>query len=74
MPPLCLGYPPYGGERPYPYLVSTKPSDESPGASKSPWKVIYKITCPNGKIYVAKDLTDTLNYLGSADSCRATAD
>jgi hypothetical protein len=31
-------------------------------------KVIYKITYPNGKIYVGKDLTDTLNYYGSADS------
>ena len=31
-------------------------------------KVIYKITYPNGKIYVGKDLTDTMNYFGSADS------
>ena len=31
-------------------------------------KVIYKITYPNGKIYVGKDLTGTLNYSGSADS------
>ena len=31
-------------------------------------KVIYKITYPNNKIYVGKDLTDTLNYFGSADS------
>jgi hypothetical protein len=31
-------------------------------------KVIYKITYPNGKIYVGKDLTDTLNYFGSANS------
>lgn len=31
-------------------------------------KVIYKITCPNGKIYLGKDLTGTLNYFGSADS------
>lgn len=31
-------------------------------------KVVYKITYPNGKIYVGKDLTDTLNYFGSADS------
>jgi hypothetical protein len=31
-------------------------------------KVIYKITYPNGKIYVGKDLTNTLNYFGSADS------
>lgn len=31
-------------------------------------KVIYKITYPNGKIYVGKDITDTLNYFGSANS------
>ena len=31
-------------------------------------KVIYKITYPNGKIFVGKDLTNTLNYFGSADS------
>ena len=33
-----------------------------------PMKVIYIITYPNGKIYVGKDLTGTLNYFGSADS------
>lgn len=31
-------------------------------------KLVYKITYPNGKIYVGKDLTDTLNYFGSASS------
>jgi len=31
-------------------------------------KVIYKITYPNGKIYVGKDLTDTIDYFGSPDS------
>ena len=31
-------------------------------------KIIYKITYPNGKIYVGKDLTDTINYFGSANS------
>ncbi|RIJ36685.1 GIY-YIG nuclease family protein [Pontibacter oryzae] len=31
-------------------------------------KVIYKITHPNGKIYIGKDLTNTLNYFGSANS------
>jgi hypothetical protein len=30
--------------------------------------IIYKITYPNGKIYVGQDRTDTLNYFGSADS------
>jgi len=31
-------------------------------------KVVYKITYPNGKIYVGKDLTDSANYFGSASS------
>jgi hypothetical protein len=31
-------------------------------------KVVYKITYPNGKIYIGKDLTDSVNYFGSADS------
>lgn len=31
-------------------------------------KVIYKITYPNGKIYVGQDLTDDTNYFGSANS------
>lgn len=31
-------------------------------------KVVYKITYPNGKIYVGQDLTDSINYFGSADS------
>lgn len=31
-------------------------------------KVIYKITYPNGKIYIGKDLTNTVNYFGSANS------
>lgn len=29
-------------------------------------KVIYKITYPNNKIYVGKDLTDSIDYFGSA--------
>ena len=33
-----------------------------------PVKVIYKITYPNGKIYVGKDFTDSINYFGSASS------
>jgi hypothetical protein len=37
-------------------------------------KYIYKITYPNGKIYVGKDLTGTLNYFGSADSKTIEAD
>ena len=31
-------------------------------------KIIYKITYPNGKIYIGQDITDTLNYFGSASS------
>ena len=31
-------------------------------------KVIYKITYPNNKIYIGKDLTDSINYFGSANS------
>lgn len=30
-------------------------------------KVIYKITYPNGKIYIGQDVTDSINYFGSAD-------
>ena len=30
-------------------------------------KVIYKITYPNGKIYIGSDLTDTITYFGSPD-------
>jgi hypothetical protein len=29
-------------------------------------KIIYKVTYPNGKIYVGMDLTDSINYFGSA--------
>ena len=29
-------------------------------------KAIYKITYPNGKIYVGKDLVHNINYFGSA--------
>ena len=29
-------------------------------------KVIYKIIYPNGKIYIGKDLTDSINYFGNA--------
>jgi hypothetical protein len=36
--------------------------------SAARWKVVYKITYPNGKIYIGKDLTDSVNYFGSADN------
>jgi hypothetical protein len=31
-------------------------------------KQIYKITYPNNKNYIGKDLTGTLTYFGSVDS------
>ena len=30
--------------------------------------IIYKVTYPNGKIYVGQDRTDSINYFGSASS------
>ncbi len=37
-------------------------------------KVVYKITYPNGKIYVGMDLTGTLSYFGSAHGPSVAAD
>lgn len=37
-------------------------------------KVIYKITYPNGKIYIGKDLTNSINYYGSANEALIRAD
>jgi hypothetical protein len=37
-------------------------------------KIIYKITYPNGKIYVGQDLTDSINYFGSAHSATIALD
>ena len=31
-------------------------------------KIVYRITYPNGKIYVGQDITDSINYFGSASS------
>ncbi|MDO8450128.1 MAG: GIY-YIG nuclease family protein [Rhodoferax sp.] len=28
-------------------------------------KVVYKVTYPNGKVYVGQDRTDSINYFGS---------
>ena len=47
--------------------------DQMPGSSGRP-KVVYKITYPNGKIYVGKDLTGTLTYFGSPDGRAIEAD
>lgn len=41
---------------------------------KTKRKVIYKITYPNGKIYVGKDLIYDLNYFGSANGKLIEAD
>ena len=37
-------------------------------------KVVYKITYPNGKIYIGKDLTDSINYFGSASNYQIAQD
>ena len=37
-------------------------------------KIIYKITYPNGKIYIGKDLTGTFRYFGSPNSKLIEAD
>jgi hypothetical protein len=37
-------------------------------------KIIYMITYPNGKIYIGQDLTDNINYFGSADANLIAAD
>lgn len=36
--------------------------------------MIYKITFPNGKIYVGSDVTDTLTYFGSMQDGLVAAD
>jgi hypothetical protein len=36
--------------------------------------VIYRITYPNGKIYVGQDITDSINYFGSANGKLLAAD
>lgn len=37
-------------------------------------KVVYKITYPNGKIYVGQDRTDSVNYFGSASNALVALD
>jgi hypothetical protein len=37
-------------------------------------KIIYKITYPNGKIYVGQDVTDSINCFGSANSALIAKD
>lgn len=38
------------------------------------WKVVYRITYPNGKIYIGQDVTDTIRYFGSPSKTRMEAD
>lgn len=37
-------------------------------------KFIHRITYPSEKIYAGKDLTDSINYFGSADSATIAGD
>lgn len=39
----------------------------APRSPRSGYAVIYKVTWPNGKIYVGSDLTDSIGYFGSPD-------
>jgi hypothetical protein len=36
--------------------------------------IIYRITYPNGKIYIGQDRTDDINYFGSPDSALIARD
>jgi len=33
-----------------------------------PRSVVYRITYPNGKIYIGQDVTDSINFFGSAST------
>jgi hypothetical protein len=37
-------------------------------------RVVYKIVYPNGKIYVGRDITNTITYFGSANPSLIAAD
>jgi len=37
------------------------------GTAKPQRKLVYKITFPNGKIYVVKDLSDSVTYFGQVN-------
>jgi hypothetical protein len=41
---------------------------QTPAKPENRIRVIYKITYPNGKIYIGQDVTDSINYFGSASS------
>ena len=36
--------------------------------------VVYRITYPNGKIYIGQDVTDSINYFGSASDALIAQD
>jgi hypothetical protein len=38
------------------------------------WKIVYRVTYPNGKTYIGSDLTDTISYFGSPDPDLVAAD
>lgn len=38
------------------------------------YRIIYKITWPNGKIYVGSDLTDSISYFGTPNKALIEAD
>ena len=37
-------------------------------------KVVYKVTFPNGKIYIGQDRTDNITYFGTPDAALVAAD
>lgn len=37
-------------------------------------KIIYRITWPNGKIYIGSDVTDSIAYFGSPSAAQIEAD
>jgi hypothetical protein len=41
---------------------------------KDQMKVVYKITYPNGKIYIGQDRTNSINYFGSPNQSLIAAD
>lgn len=51
--------------------VTTKNTD---GVATMSMSVVYKVIYPNGKIYVGQDITDSINYFGSASSALVAAD
>ena len=45
-----------------------------PQSGPDTYAVIYKVTFPNGKIYVGSDTTDDITYWGSGDADYIAAD